>query len=125
MTHRAQRKPLIFADSPLLLEIQACNRREPKDFRGKPQETADWGLSPQVRHLRSVTFSSALSSETLMTMKGLPLGSLLAEPPGLSKQRSSLRRPALSKASGYLYILVAGYLYILVASSLDHHERKT
>ena len=38
------------ADSPLLLEVQAFGgRRKPKkteDFRRKPQETADWALSP-------------------------------------------------------------------------------
>ena len=52
-------KPRIFADSPLLLEIQAFGgRRKPQgslqkteDFRRKPQETADWA---------SVTSSSAL-----------------------------------------------------------------
>ena len=51
MTERAQnadfhRKPQIFADSPLLLEIQAFGgSRKPQktaDFRRKPQETADW-----------------------------------------------------------------------------------
>ena len=55
MTERAQnaafrRKPQIFADSPLLLEIQAFGgRRKPQetaDFRRKPQETADWAPSP-------------------------------------------------------------------------------
>ena len=65
MTERAQnadfrRKPQIFADSPLLLEIQAFGgRRTPQrtaDFRRKPQETADWASSPY----RCVTFSSAL-----------------------------------------------------------------
>ena len=41
-----RRKPQIFADSPLLLEIQAFGGRrfsqETADFRRKPQETADW-----------------------------------------------------------------------------------
>ena len=65
MTENAQnadfrRKPQIFADSPLLLEIQAFRgRRKPQetagnrrfsqetaDFRRKPQETADWAPSP-------------------------------------------------------------------------------
>ena len=64
MTETAQnadfrRKPQIFADSPLLLEIPAFgvwraqetaeNRRfsqKTEDFRRKPQETADWALSP-------------------------------------------------------------------------------
>ena len=64
MTERAQnadfrRKPLIIADSPLLLEIPAFGgRRKPQktadfrisqkteDFRRKPQETADWAPSP-------------------------------------------------------------------------------
>ena len=52
-----RRKPQIFADSPLLLEIPAFwraqetaeNRRfsqKTEDFRRKPQETADWALSP-------------------------------------------------------------------------------
>ena len=71
MTDRAQkadsrRKPQIFADSPLLLEIQAFGaRRKPQktaDFRRKPkifaenrrfsQKTADWAPSPEVRHLQ-------------------------------------------------------------------------
>ena len=71
MTERAQnadfrRKPLIFADSPLLLEIQAFGlRRKPKktaDFRSKPQIFAENRRKPQIglRHLRSITFSSAL-----------------------------------------------------------------
>ena len=55
MTERAQnadfrRKPQIFADSPLLLEIQAFGGRrfsqKTEDFRRKPQETADWAPSP-------------------------------------------------------------------------------
>ena len=64
MTERAQnadffrRKPQIFADSPLLLEIPrlgwrrqetAENRRfsqKTEDFRRKPQETVDWAPSP-------------------------------------------------------------------------------
>ena len=52
-----RRKPQIFEDSPLLLEIQAFGgRRKPQenrrfsqkteDFRRKPQETADWAPSP-------------------------------------------------------------------------------
>ena len=59
VTEKAQnadfrRKPQIFADSPLLLEIEAFGgRRKPENCR-KPQI----GL----RHLRSVTFSSALST---------------------------------------------------------------
>ena len=61
MTEKAQnaefrRKPQIFADSPLLLEIVA--------FGGcrKPQIFAENRRKPQIglRHLRSVTFSSAL-----------------------------------------------------------------
>ena len=70
MTERAQnadfrRKPQIFADSPLLLEIQAFGgRREPQktaDFRRKPQIFAENRRLPQIglRHLRCVTFSSA------------------------------------------------------------------
>ena len=61
MTEKAQtadfrRKPQIFADSPLLLEIQAFGGRR------KPQKTADFRRKPQIglRHLRCVTFSSAL-----------------------------------------------------------------
>ena len=55
MTEKAQnadfrRKPQIFADSSLLLQIQAFGgRRKPQktaDFRRKPQETADWAPSP-------------------------------------------------------------------------------
>ena len=62
MTESAQntdfhRKPQIFTDSPLLLEIPAfAGRRKPQktadsrrkkteDFRRKPQETADWAPS--------------------------------------------------------------------------------
>ena len=45
-----RRKPHIFADSPLLLEIPAFGgRRKPQetaDFRRDPQETADWAPSP-------------------------------------------------------------------------------
>ena len=58
--------PLIFADSPFLLEIQAFGgRRKPQktaDFRRKAQIFAENRRKPQIglRHLRSVTFSSAL-----------------------------------------------------------------
>ena len=39
----AKRKPQIFADSSLLLEIQAFEgRRKPQTFAENPQETADW-----------------------------------------------------------------------------------
>ena len=74
MTENAQnadfrRKPQIFADSPLLREIEAFGGRR------KPQETADFRRKPKIfaenrrlpliglRHLSlrgSVTFSSAL-----------------------------------------------------------------
>ena len=60
-------KPQIFADLPLLLEIQAFGgRRKPQktaDFRRKPQIFAGNCRKPQIgfRHLRSVTFSSALA----------------------------------------------------------------
>ena len=71
MTENAQnadfrRKPQIFADSPLLLEIPAFGgRRKPQktaDFRRKPQIFAENRRKPQIglRHLRCVTFSSAL-----------------------------------------------------------------
>ena len=53
MTESAQnadfrRKPQIFADSPLLLEIPAFGgRRKPQIFAENPQqETADWAPSP-------------------------------------------------------------------------------
>ena len=73
MTENAQnadfrRKPLIFADSPLLLEIQAFGgRRKPQktaDFRRKPQIFAENRRKPQIGlcHLRCVTFSSALQA---------------------------------------------------------------
>ena len=61
MTDRAQnadfrRKPQIFADSPLLLEIPAFGGRK------KPQKTADFRRKPQEnRRLGSVTLSSALA----------------------------------------------------------------
>ena len=71
MTERAQnadfrRKPQIFADSPFLLEIPAFGgRRKPQktaDFRRKPKIFAENRRKPQIglRHLRCVTFSSAL-----------------------------------------------------------------
>ena len=71
MTERAEnadfrRKPQIFAGSPLLQEIPAFGgRRKPQktaDFRRKPQIFAGNRRKPQIglRHLRRVTFSSAL-----------------------------------------------------------------
>ena len=70
MTKRAQnadfrRKPQIFADSLLLLEVQAfgeCTQpRKTADFRRKPKIFAENRMKPQrFRHLRCVTFSSAL-----------------------------------------------------------------
>ena len=52
----SRRKPQIFADSPFLLEIPAFGGRR------KPQIFAENRRKPQIglRHLRSVTFSSAL-----------------------------------------------------------------
>ena len=58
--------PQIFADSPPFLEIQAFGgRRKPQktaDFRRKPKIFAENRRKPQfgLRHLRCVTFSSAL-----------------------------------------------------------------
>ena len=71
MTESAQnadfrRKPQIFADSPLLLKIPGFGgRRKPQktaDFRRKPKIFAENRRKPQIglRHLRCVTFSSAL-----------------------------------------------------------------
>ena len=68
VTERAQnadfcRKPQIFADSPLLLEIPAFWRaQETAENRRFSQKTEDSRRKPQIglRHLRSVTFSSAL-----------------------------------------------------------------
>ena len=71
MTENAQnadfrRKPQIFADSPLLLEIPAFGGRrfsqKTADFRRKPKTFAENRRKPQIvlRHLRCVTFSSAL-----------------------------------------------------------------
>ena len=71
MTESAQnadfrRKPQIFADSPLLLEIPAFGGRrklqKTADFRRKPQIFAENRRKPQIGlcHLRCVTFSSAL-----------------------------------------------------------------
>ena len=73
MTERAQnadfrRKPQIFADSPLLVEIPAFGgRRKPQktaDFRRKPKIFAGNRRKPQIglRHLSCVTFSSALNN---------------------------------------------------------------
>ena len=70
MTEKVQntdfrRKPQIFADSSLLLEIEAFGgRRKPHkiaDFRRKPKIFAENRRKLQIglRHLRSVTFSSA------------------------------------------------------------------
>ena len=78
MTGRAQnadfrRKPQIFADSPLLLEIQAFGGgRQPQktaDFRRKPKIFTQNRRKLQIglRHLRSVTFSSALYIEGART----------------------------------------------------------
>ena len=59
-------KPQIFADSPLLLEIQAFGGRrfsqKTADFRRKRRFFAENRRKPQIglRHLRSVTLSSAL-----------------------------------------------------------------
>ena len=62
MTERAQnadfrRKPQIFADSPLLLEIPAFGGRR------KPQKTADFRRKPQIlagnRRLGSVTLGAS------------------------------------------------------------------
>ena len=72
MTERAQnadfrRKLQIFADSPLLLEIQAFGgRRKPQETADFRRKTADFCRKPEepqigVRHLRSITFSLALS----------------------------------------------------------------
>ena len=61
-----RRKPQIFADSPLLLGIPAFGgRRKPQktaDFRRKPKIFAENRRKPQIglRHLRCVSFSSAL-----------------------------------------------------------------
>ena len=61
VTERAQnadfrRKPQVFADSPLLLEIQAFGgRRKPQIFAENCRK-----LQIGLRHLRSVTFSSPL-----------------------------------------------------------------
>ena len=45
-----RRKPQIFADSPLLLEIRAFGGRrfsqKTANLRRKPPETADWAPSP-------------------------------------------------------------------------------
>ena len=68
MTERThfRRKPQIFADSSLLLEIPAFGgRRKPQktaDFRRKPKISAENLRKLQIglRHLRCVTFSSAL-----------------------------------------------------------------
>ena len=70
MTENAQnadfrRKPQIFADSPLLLEIPPFGgRRKPQknaDFRRKPKLFAENRRKPLIglRHLRCVTFSLA------------------------------------------------------------------
>ena len=66
-----RRKLQIFADSPLLLEIPAFGGRrkaqKTADFRRKPQIFAENRRKPQIgfRHLRCVTFSSALKEERL------------------------------------------------------------
>ena len=80
MTENAQnadfhRKPQIFADSALLLEIPAFGgRRKPQktaDFRRKPKIFAENRRKPQIRlrHLRCVTFSSALECSSILGLK--------------------------------------------------------
>ena len=91
MTERAQnadfrRKPLIFADSPLLLEIQAFGElRKPQktaDFRRKPKISAENRRKPQIglRHLRCVTFSSALVATSSQTDLNVQLGHWCTSP---------------------------------------------
>ena len=62
MKERAQnadfhRKPRIFADSTLLLEVHAIGGRRKlqiftENFRRKLQETSDWGSVTLIRHLQ-------------------------------------------------------------------------
>ena len=65
-----RRELQIFADSRLLLEIETFGgRRKPQktaDFRRKPKIVAENRRKPLIghRHLRCVTFSSALGKET-------------------------------------------------------------
>ena len=73
-----RRKPQIFADSPLLLEIPAFGgRRKPHktaDFRRKPKIFAESRRKPQIGlcHLRCVTFSSAM----ICALNNLEIGCL-------------------------------------------------
>ena len=70
-----RRKPQIFADSPLLLEIPAFGgRRKPQktaDFRRKPKIFAGNRRKPQIGlcRLRSVTFCSALLAQAILRNK--------------------------------------------------------
>ena len=95
-----RRKPQIFADSPLRLEIPAFGgRRKPQkiaDFRRKPQIFAQNRRKPQIglRHLRSVTFSSALIvAETIANPSQKELGIFDLRPAESLKQmrRKNLR----------------------------------
>ena len=93
-----RRKPQIFADSPLLLEIQAFGgRRKPQktaDFRRKPKIFAENRRKPQIGlcHLRCVTFSSALGEDSPLKFRGseTPCFTELFEgrPPNLEGERS-------------------------------------
>ena len=72
-----RKKPQIFADSPLLLEIPAFGgRRKPQKTADLSQKTEDFRRKPQIglRHLRCVTFSSALDQEQKISSKSKFIG---------------------------------------------------
>ena len=109
MTERAQnadfrRKPLIFADSPFLLEIEAFGgRRKLKIFaedRRKPQI----GL----RHLRCITFRSALNLD------------LLTDKPVHRKTKPKVKLPAHKAVFGVKSICLVDCLWRLREGKPGH-----
>ena len=114
MTENAQnadfrRKPQIFADSPLLLEIEAFGgRRKPQktaDFRRKPKIFAENRRKPLIglRHLRCVTFSSAQNVGTKWIFgcgSGQKMGSKPTFLPTLNPFRDIDQNPCLTYFKG-------------------------
>ena len=114
MTERTQnadfrRKPQIFAGSPILLEIQAFGgRRKPQktaDFHRKPKIFAENRRKPQIglRHLRCVTFSSALVLKCPPPTTKLPVDTPAPPPPFSWKQSPLFGENALSPERGHRF----------------------
>ena len=108
-----RRKPQIFADSPLLLEIPAFGgRRKPQktaDLRRKPKIFAENRRKPLIglRRLRCVTFSSALMWIGVL-WAGLRVAMWITRMGG-KFHRGRLEK-SLERSSGYLAVQrVASY----------------